>query len=326
MEKEISNEEFYALNNDLIVSFSKISIDSNFRMISGMNGILLGWQESFQLNSPIINILNPVFINFSKELQKVELSKIQLFSKLVSEITNICHHKVTNYTELFGNIFFTKWDEAVANDNELNKKDSHNFNILKMFQISETKHSQLLQLLLNPNSIHGQGNLFLNLFLEKIGIKEPSKGSWKVTAEEGRIDLLLKRNNPLSIVIIENKSNYAEDQQNQLYRYWFNEIYKASREVETAFYEQNKDSYQMIYLVPNGKNYDYQTIKKPQNFDVFNTINLPDLIPMEIKRLTFNEDIFNLIGDCIELIENFSVSNYRIREYLKQYQEICINL
>lgn len=326
MEKEISYDQFVDLNNDLIVKFSKIVMDNNFKMINELNGNLLGWQESYQMKIPMMNILNPILTDFSKELGKAEIFKIQSFSNLVADISNIYHHNTTNYSELFGNSFFTKWDEAVAKDNDLNKKDSHNFNILRMFQISETKHSQLLQLLLNPNSIHGQGNLFLNLFLEKIGIKEPSKGRWKVTAEEGRIDLLLKRNNPLSIVIIENKSNYAGDQQNQLYRYWFNEIYKVSREVETAFYEQNKDSYQMIYLVPNGKNYDYQTITKPQNFEVFNSVNLPDLIPMEIKRLTFNEDIYNLIGGCIELIENFSVSNYRLREYLKQYQEICINL
>ena len=326
MEKEISYDEFYALNNDLIVRFSKIEIDNKVTMSNDLNSILLGWQQYYQMDFPIINILNPVFINFSKVLDKVEFSKIQLFSKLITEITNIYHLNTTNYFELFGNSFFTKWDEAVAKDNDLNKKDSHNFNILRMFQISETKHSQLLQLLLNPNSIHGQGNLFLNLFLEKIGIKEPSKGRWKVTAEEGRIDLLLKRNNPLSIVIIENKSNYAGDQQNQLYRYWFNEIYKVNGKIEPNFYEQNNDSFQIIYLVPNGKNYDYQTITKPQNFEAFNSVNFPDLMPMEIKRLTFNEDIFNWIGDCIELIENFSVSNHRIREYLKQYQEICINL
>lgn len=324
--KEISIDMFDTLNTELIVKFSEILSKNNFSNFTQLNSILISLHESNQKSFSVINNLNSIFIIFSKLLINVELSKIESFRQFVSEISHVYLYTGLNYAEIFGNTFFTKWDLAVTKDNELNKKDSHNFNILNFFQISETRHSQLLQLLLNPKSPHGQGNLFLNLFLKKIGIKEPSKGNWKVTAEVGRIDLLLKRSNPLSVVIIENKSNYAGDQQNQLYRYWFNEIYKVKREVEPEFYEQNKDSFQMIYLVPNGKSYDYQTVTKPQNFEAFININLPDLIPMEIKRLTFNEDIYNFIGECIQHIENFSASNYRIREYLKQYQEICINL
>jgi len=76
--------------------------------------------------------------------------------------------------------------------------------------------------------------------MDAIGIKEPYKGTWKVTAEEGKIDLLLKRYSPFSIVVIENKSNWACDQQNQLYRYWYNEIYKITKEVDEIFYENNQ--------------------------------------------------------------------------------------
>jgi len=43
---------------------------------------------------------------------------------------------------------------------------------------------------------------------------ENDKGNekWTITAAEGRVDVLLRRRNPLGTVIIENKSNGEEDQ------------------------------------------------------------------------------------------------------------------
>ena len=60
--------------------------------------------------------------------------------------------------------------------------------------------------------MHGQGKLFLSAFLEYIGFKK-DKGNeeWIVTAEKGRVDVLLRRLNPLGAIIIENKSNWAGD-------------------------------------------------------------------------------------------------------------------
>lgn len=84
--------------------------------------------------------------------------------------------------------------------------------------ISEPIHSRILHFFLSDNPMHGQGKLFLSAFLEYIGFE---KEEWIITTEEGRVDVLLRRLNPLGAVIIENKSNWAEDQPNQLYRYWY---------------------------------------------------------------------------------------------------------
>lgn len=320
MKMEFLIDEFYALNDDLIVKFSKIVTENKTKMIGELDYILLDWKDTYEMNLPITNIINPVFAIFSEVLDKEKSFKAQLLSELIIGWTNIYTRSIPNYTKLFGNDFFTEWYKAKQKDNELNEQDSHNFNILKMFHISETMHSQLLKLLLNPQGSHGQSNLFLSLFLESIGIKEPFQGTWKVTAEEGKIDLLLKRNNPFSIVVIENKSNWACDQQNQLYRYWYYEIYKKTKEVEELFYKQNRDSFQIIYLAPKGKVFDWQTITKPSGESLK---ELPELIPIEINMLTFNEDIFNWIEKCIE---HLPAENHRMREYFKQYQEMCINL
>ena len=44
---------------------------------------------------------------------------------------------------------------------------------------------------------------------------------------------------------------------------------------------------------------------------------------MKIKRLTFNDGIYDWIGICIAML---SKENHRMREYLLQYQEIIKNL
>lgn len=61
--------------------------------------------------------------------------------------------------------------------------------------------------------MHGQGNSFLQLFLKHIGLDTQDGDEWIFTAEAGRVDVMLKRFHPSSVVIIENKSNWAGDQQ-----------------------------------------------------------------------------------------------------------------
>ena len=116
-------------------------------------------------------------------------------------------------------------------------------------------HSRLIANLLNPYGTHGQKHLFLNIFLDMLEIERNNDSDhWTVTAETGRIDILLKRDNPHSVIIIENKSNYAIDQDNQMYRYWHQEIYQAmkSRNLPDDYIlTPSPKFYQLIYLSPD---------------------------------------------------------------------------
>jgi hypothetical protein len=317
METEISCDEYYALNSDLVFRLSENLMENNIKMISTLHNIIMEWDNTYQRILCSTNVLNSILTKFSDSIYVNDSSIIHSLTDLLLVWPNIYHKNIPNYTTLFDDDFFTIWYEAKQKDDERNKKDSHNFNILRMFYIGETMHSQLLKLLLDPNGDHGQGNLFLSLFLEKIGIKEPYEGTWKVTVEEGKIDLLLKRNDPLSIVVIENKSNWARDQPNQLYRYWYKAIYKETNKFDQYYYKQNSSSFKIIYLAHYGKIYEQQTISKPNGYPQ----KLPEKIPMEINRLTFKEDIFHLVKKCMEHL--LPTENYRMLEYLKQYQEIC---
>lgn len=184
-------------------------------------------------------------------------------------------------------------------------------------------HSYLLANLLNPNSSHGQRHLFLNEFLDLLGIERyKDNENWLVSAEKGRIDLLLRRNSPHSVVVIENKSNYAIDQDNQLYRYWYQEIYSSikSRHLPIEYILNPPEKfYQLIYLSPNHlKVPNNNSLIKPFSWDS----NLPNKVPLKTKHIVFSEFIVNWLELSLLKIPK---QNSRIKEHIQQYIEIWKN-
>jgi hypothetical protein len=214
---------------------------------------------------------------------------------------------------------FTKIHRQLEQEN---KKSSINFNIFKYFHPTEPIHSKLIAMLLDPNGEHGQGTLFLHSFLDMIGIQfDKSKDNWTVTAEKDRIDILIK-STAGHVIIIENKSNWAVDQDSQLYRYWYLVMFFPNRlKYKDPVYTLNdKGKFRIIYLVPNEqKNPSEVSLRKSETIDPNNIYGLPNEIKMEqIDQLTFNKHI---TGWLEKLLVNFD-SNHRLREYLKQYIEL----
>lgn len=158
--------------------------------------------------------------------------------------------------------------------------------------ISEPIHSRILHFFLSDNPMHGQGKLFLSAFLEYIGFE---KEEWIITTEEGRVDVLLRRLNPLGAVIIENKSNWAEDQPNQLYRYWYENIHKRKEDSDTDYYSKHPE-YKIVYLVPDkAKQINDNSKTRPIDYP----IDLPDRLPMEPIVMDFHEDIPKWLRKCM---------------------------
>jgi hypothetical protein len=200
-----------------------------------------------------------------------------------------------------------------------NKQTSCDFNVLRLFDIGETKHSFLLANLLNPYSEHGQEKLFLTAFLNKLGIACPEKGHWSVTAEQGRIDILLKRRCPHSVVVIENKSNLANDQPNQLYRYWYREIYCPQRHQGIYYSAGHPEYYQIVYLTPAyWKIPSSYSLEKPDGL----AEDLPDKLPIEPTVWQFNKHIVEWLE---EVLLQMSKNNHRLKEYVEQYIEYWKN-
>lgn len=114
------------------------------------------------------------------------------------------------------------------------------FNILNLHTSEVRLHSNFLSNLLNPEGSHGQGDIFLKIFIDYLtSIEKIKKHTFntikaKTTSEfyigkktkdrGGRIDIYISDNE--NAIIIENKI-YAGDQENQLLRY-YNHNDKAS--------------------------------------------------------------------------------------------------
>lgn len=162
--------------------------------------------------------------------------------------------------------------------------------------ISEPIHSRILHFFLSDNPMHGQGKLFLSAFLEYIGFeKDKGNEEWKITAEEGRVDVLLRRLNPLGAVIIENKSNWAGDQPNQLYRYWYENIHKRKEDSDTDYYSKHPE-YKIVYLVPDEtKHINSNSTSRPVDYPE----DLPEELPMKPKVMTFHTDIPKWLRKCM---------------------------
>lgn len=253
----------------------------------------------------------------------VNASKINdVLNDLTGAYRGVLNREKKYFSEL--ELIFIFINSIIQKNNEDNKINSCNFNVLSFFNIDEPLHSRLLVKLLNPEAEHGQGKLFLIEFLKLLEIETPENGEWIVTAETGRIDILIKRVFPESIIIIENKSNKADDQLNQLYRYWYQEIYNKTEEADSNFYKKNSNRYKIIYLSPNYYKYpEIHSISKPNEEHWLTKKDLPDKLPLEYEIKTFNVFMLQWLTSCINILP---INNYRMIEYLKQYKEICYQL
>lgn len=113
---------------------------------------------------------------------------------------------------------------------EISRLTGADFNIFRIINVTsdEVKHSAFLAELLNPKGSHGQGTVFLNLFVQKLGVIDFSIETAEVEIEKyigpvtettgGRIDIFID-DKMGHLIVIENKI-YADDQQNQLIRYF----------------------------------------------------------------------------------------------------------
>lgn len=273
--------------------------------------------EDIGLLSDLLNQTEEVYKN---TLIKKNLGLKNLIENLSFIKTNLHHidysklNDIQTKSRLIGvqNILID-FEKILEEENILSKEKSIRFNVLDFFRIDETLHSRLLGFFLDKNASHGQGDVFLKLFIEKLGYTDYDKGKWNVTVEKQRIDILIERNHPHSVIIIENKSNDAIDQDNQIYRYWHKAIYCKNKE-ECA----NNDKYKIIYLVANdAKLPSENTLIRPIDWSA----NLAEVVPLKVERWNFNNQINCWLQDCLNLIDN---ENYRLKEYIRQYIEFWI--
>ena len=175
------------------------------------------------------------------------------------------------------------------------------FNVFRMCHVDhyENMHSSILAEWLNPKGSHGQGDLFLRLFLESIDAVRSkdfqtvtAKVSTEVSTEYGRLDLLLEDQSGQAI-IIENKI-YAADQASQLKRY-----------AEYALSRYGRGGYTLLYLTLYGDEASEQSRQG-----------------VAYSLISYQETILGWVERCIKEVCNKPL----LRESLIQYKNLIKQL
>lgn len=161
---------------------------------------------------------------------------------------------------------------------EIEKSSFNIFSISSVNSHRENYHSDIIALLLNPLGAHEAGDFYLNLFLDflidsyNLKIKKDDYCNVEIKKEnptdsmdlKGRIDILIRDSKSKHCIIIENKINNAGDTQNQLEKYYVNEIksgyivdcivYLPRNENKKAPLTNNDDINKLIVNVPAFSN------------------------------------------------------------------------
>lgn len=269
----------------------------------------------------------------------MNLNTVNIVGELVNKFTSAKENRGENDALLTKEILSKNFDcylakansaKAIFNDlipkitglfeqfQESNRLTSSGLNVFKMFRPDERMHSYLIAYLLKPQETHGQGKLFLNSFLTRLGIEHSNSDHWVVTAETARIDILLRRATPHSVIVIENKSNFAYDQENQLYRYWYQQIYQPilQKKINPEYLTTPPSKfYQLVYLTPaHWKAPTLNSLSKPNEWGG----ELPSIVPMQPKQIEFKHFVSEWLLDCINHIP---IENYRLKTFIQQYVE-----
>ena len=173
------------------------------------------------------------------------------------------------------------------------------FTILDRESDEMKTHSAIIADLLNPDGLHGQGEAFARLLLDRLGIKtDGDLRRARVRAEadageHGRIDILLEMDE--LCIVIENKI-YAHDQPKQLERY---HRYANSRSMGNV---------ELLYLTLHGSEPD--------------THSLGCLRIQDIRCVSYESDVIGWLDACIKEVARIP----QIRELLVQYQNLLRKL
>lgn len=207
---------------------------------------------------------------------------------------------------------------------KITAEDFNIFNILGISHLEVSTHSRFISNLLDPCGSHYQGNIFLELFMRKIGIEDFNYADASIEVEKsenkyGRFDIFITDDKNWTI-IIENKI-HAGSQEKQLGRYikYLKETSKTKNKkllYLTLANEFDNDSHCNEDYSPGiGISQREKEFLKPQGVKTVEDIKL-------YKHITYSKDILDWLIDS----QKEAVSLPRIREVIEQYIQIIREL
>ncbi|MDR3048343.1 MAG: PD-(D/E)XK nuclease family protein [Elusimicrobiota bacterium] len=183
---------------------------------------------------------------------------------------------------------------------ELAELSGENFNVFEMFVGHyELKHSKFIAELLNPTGSHGQGDIFLKLFVKEANINNFATETAEVETEHsfndnvgGRIDIVIK-NNRGEQIFIENKI-YADDGNTQLLRY-----------------HEYKPNARILYLTLDGA--------EPSEKSVG---NIDETKKQWLTMISYSETIIKWLENCKKEAVNMPLLRETISQYIFHIQDL----
>jgi hypothetical protein len=195
------------------------------------------------------------------------------------------------------------------------------FNIFRILGLQYREvgtHSALLAHLLDPESGHNQGTLFLQSFLDVVVERAKVRGqrlqlpieigsNWRCRPEvrlpngHGQVDILIQ--GPSFSMLIENKI-YAADQPNQLYRYW-------------DYARKLWEHYVLVYLTPHGVPPSPQSLLPPTSERESQQLPSDDSMEKRLTLLSYREDIRGMMLRSAKETQAVSIA-----EILRQYADL----
>jgi hypothetical protein len=163
------------------------------------------------------------------------------------------------------------------------------YNVFRILGVEEQEvslHSAFLVHLFDPLGVHGQGSLFLDSFLNEIGITRRAS-DWSCEREwpipSGRIDILLQSKKDQVSIAIENKI-HASDEATQLRRYrdWLDRSYRLQRFSRRRLLFLTLDGERSKQ--PNAEGVDYQCISYREHILRFLRKAMDKIAAAEVKN------------------------------------------
>jgi hypothetical protein len=191
-------------------------------------------------------------------------------------------------------------------EKELEKYTSLNFNIFRYINVNENKISEIIVDILNPKGEHGQGSIFLNEFLQILGIdkrdKTPTINTEVLTRQHinnlRRMDILIDWID--FGIMIENKPRY-DDKSDQLKDY-----------AEDLKNKYGKRNFAMVYLSNDGHFPSEKSISKELKQEL-ETNN-------QFVHITYNDKFKKWIEKCVILCQS-----EKYKWFLKEFLDNTLN-
>lgn len=231
--------------------------------------------------------------------------------------------------------FFKEMKKFKEKQNKQKERGLNDYNLLTTVLSADDEvrlHSRMLHSLLDPNGLHYQGSLFLELFFDILGFKDK-----KFEIEKARVELEYKHidlhiTDGKKHIIIENKI-HASDQESQIKRY-IEKIIKPEDEDTISVLPENIT---VIYLsIDRKKPSDYSLGKIDNSKEYFELSNdgselqykgsndiLKDSV-IKFKSIHYQKDIVDWLKRCQYEVQNITNLNEAIRQY-KEVVEIISN-